>query len=113
MIEPNKINNDEIIDLLDDKEVIEMDDVIMIVSSTGVPHPLKSTVDGLIKQENDPISADIPFQSMVNTDNVLLVFPFYKHNIFYFAEKCRSNLQSRWKNVHSPQKRDRQIQSLE
>lgn len=73
LIEPNKTNCDAIIDLLDDKEVIEMDGITMIVNSYGIPQPLKSTVDGLIKQENDPISGDIPFQSKVSAKIVILL----------------------------------------
>lgn len=61
LVEPNKNINDAIIDLLDDKEVIENDEVTMIINSAGMSQPLKTTTGGLVKQENDPVSGDGKF----------------------------------------------------
>lgn len=66
LIEPSQGAVDEIIDLLDEKEVVELDDMIMIMNSTGIPRPIQTTTDGLIKHENDAISGNIAFKQMVS-----------------------------------------------
>lgn len=62
-------NNEAIDEVLDDElepeEVNYGDDVVMIIGQTGVPLPLETTKDDLIKREMDPISGKIPFDNRV------------------------------------------------
>ncbi|XP_055312022.1 uncharacterized protein LOC129574267 [Sitodiplosis mosellana] len=59
----HSVNNAAIDELLDDEpeEVICEDDVVMLIGQSGVPLPMASTKDELIKRENDPISGNTPF----------------------------------------------------
>lgn len=66
LIEPGADRYIEIMDLLEDKEIVVVNDEITItIDSGGMPQPIKTTMDGLIKREDDMVSSDIPFNVTV------------------------------------------------
>lgn len=102
LFEMDKNKETEIMDLLDDKEIYEAEDVTMVIGSKGVPKPMKSTMDGLMKQEDDAISSNIPFNktvSNIRTDLkrrqlciITLMFYIYNRN----PEIAFTRLMEKW-----------------
>lgn len=62
LVEPGRYQYIEILDLLEDKEIVVLsDDITITIDSGGMPQPMKTTIDGLVKREADIISSNIPF----------------------------------------------------
>lgn len=58
----------------EDVEVDCGEDVVMIIGKCGVPQPLLTTDENMVKRENDVISGDLPFNQIVCIRTVILVF---------------------------------------
>lgn len=59
-------NRNQLFNLLNSTVIEEIDDdLTMIYGTKGFGMPLHTTVEGLIKRENDPISGNIPFTQTV------------------------------------------------
>lgn len=121
IFEPNKEATDEIADLLNEKEVIEIDDsdgedepIFMIISSSGIPQPIQATVDGLVKQENDTVSANIAFVPKVNIFHPMYIYYYIHHDEPILSFFCRKMVigYTRLDKKCSPSRKKRLIHSL-
>lgn len=59
----------DIIAVSDQVSDSDSDDDCLIVGSSNMPIPLRSTMEGLIKQDNDSISGNKPFIVTVSVEN--------------------------------------------
>lgn len=76
----------------DGVDVIDEDISITFVSTERFPLPMKSTVNEMIKRENDIISGNLPFNELVRAV-FLFLFHYVFINIIYITEKGSSSIQ--------------------
>lgn len=63
-------NGSEMDELLDEPEVICLsDDEEMVIPESGLPRPMATTTDDIVKRENDAISGNVPFNIKVSILN--------------------------------------------
>lgn len=63
----NNAQHGEVYNLLEEAEVIQLGDgEEMIIGEKGIPDPMHSTTDGLVKREKDAVSGNKPFKETVS-----------------------------------------------
>lgn len=83
-------NESDIDELLEEtEEIVHDSDVTIYVGQDGIPKPMSTTTDNLVKRENDPMSGAIPFDEKV----IFQIKCFYQINFNAFVtfvfSKCR------------------------
>lgn len=87
------------------------DGIEFVVLSDNFPQPVQYSCDGLLKQEDDPVSGnvaycDAPQVRICISTRCLLVLLIVSNNLF--TEKWKSHLQGRFKNDRNKEKHHRQ-----